>query len=96
MSLSLTEIDFLAAMRAGGLTEVVNPITRTTVKIVPPVKIETMADYDRFIQRTSEYFQLGWQIGRFDPQVLNPGGWGMFGETPENPEPFDWPGTKEL
>ena len=55
-----------------------------------------MADYDRFIRRTSEYFRLGWEIGRFDPQVLNPGGWGMFGETPENPEPFDWPGTREL
>lgn len=90
------EANFLAHMTGGGLTEVQNPITRTAVKLVPPVKIETMADYDRFIRRTNQYFQLGWEIGRLDPQVLNPGGWGMFGETPENPEPCDWDGTREF
>lgn len=53
---------------------VMNPLTRTAIKLVPPIEINSSADYEGFQAWVSAYCEECWTI-LIDPAVIDGSGW---------------------
>jgi len=53
------------------VTRIVNPITRSVVKVIPAFEPESAEHLEQFTKDTSAYFQAGWSLARLDPQEIS-------------------------
>jgi len=51
-------------------TELLNPVTRSIVRIRPAFKVTSEAAWDEMAERFSAYCQAAWEFGRLDPKEV--------------------------
>jgi hypothetical protein len=58
------------------ITEALNPVTRSVIKLNPPFIPESEGDWARFDHYLKAYCQAAWMLGRNDPRQIDaPFGW---------------------
>jgi hypothetical protein len=77
------------------VTQVINPVTRSLVRINPGFSPQSRADWDGFVKAINSYFQSVWELARLDPAEVNaPWGWRTYvhaGHDPRAGEPQQQP-----
>jgi hypothetical protein len=64
----------------GALGQFQNPITRTSIRLVPPIELRTAADFHAFCDWMMAYCRREWETVseyglRNDPEVVDASGW---------------------
>ena len=57
------------------ITIVLNPVTKTEVKLSPPFVWDTMAQLESFVRNFELYCQVTWHFGRVDPTEVDVSRW---------------------
>lgn len=59
----------------GVLETVINPVTRSVAKVVPPIEIDSRRDLEMFSTWLTAYCKACWTPALIDPDVIDASNW---------------------